>query len=57
MGLILDSIRTIPDFPIKGVQFRDITTLLKDPIAMVATVDEISESLRGINCDFIMGPE
>lgn len=57
MGLILDSIRTIPDFPVKGVQFRDITTLLKDPIAMVATVDEISESLRGINFDFVMGPE
>ncbi len=57
MGIILDSIRTIPDFPVKGVMFRDITTLLKDPIAMMATIDEISESLIGIDFDYIVGPE
>ena len=26
-----EKIRSIPDFPIKGVLFRDVTTLLKDP--------------------------
>lgn len=57
MGIILDSIRTIPDFPAKGVMFRDITTLLKDPIAMVATINEIKESLVGIDFDLVLGPE
>ncbi len=33
------SIRSIPDFPKKGIVFRDITTLLKDPVAFAATVD------------------
>ncbi len=57
MGIILDSIRTIPDFPAKGVMFRDITTLLKDPIAMTATIDEIADSLVGIDFNLVAGPE
>ncbi len=57
MGIILDSIRTIPDFPKKGVMFRDITTLLKDPIAMVATINEVMESLVGVEFDYVIGPE
>ncbi len=57
MGIILDSIRTIPDFPAKGVMFRDITTLLKDPIAMTATIDEIADSLVGLDFNLVAGPE
>ncbi|MCD8216238.1 MAG: adenine phosphoribosyltransferase [Clostridiales bacterium] len=57
MGIILDSIRTIPDFPAKGVMFRDITTLLKDPIAMTATIDEIADSLVGYDFNLVAGPE
>ncbi len=57
MGIILDSIRTIPDFPAKGVMFRDITTLLKDPIAMTATIDEIADSLIGYDFSLVAGPE
>lgn len=33
------SIRSIPDFPKKGIMFRDITTLLKDPVAFAAAID------------------
>ncbi len=34
-------IRSIPDFPIKGILFRDITTLLKDNIAFKETIDRL----------------
>ncbi len=57
MGIITDSIRSIPDFPEKGVIFRDITTLLKDPIAMVTAINEIMEGLVGVEFDYVVGPE
>jgi adenine phosphoribosyltransferase len=34
-------IRDIPDFPVKGVLFKDITTLLKDPDAFQETIDAL----------------
>ena len=34
-------IRTVPHYPKQGVQFRDITTLLKDPLGLKVTVDEL----------------
>lgn len=37
--LIKDSILTIPDYPQKGVFFRDITTLLQSPEAFKASVE------------------
>lgn len=52
-----DSIRNIPDFPIKGVLFRDITTLLKDPDAYCALIDTIADSLRDRHVDLVVGPE
>jgi adenine phosphoribosyltransferase len=36
-----DAIRTIPDYPIPGIMFRDITTLLGDPRAFRACVDAL----------------
>ena len=32
--LLLDNLRCIPDWPIKGVNFRDVTTLFKNPAAL-----------------------
>jgi len=34
-------IRSIRDFPIKGIMFRDITTLLKDPVAVKETLNQL----------------
>ena len=31
MNKIIESIRTIPDFPKKGIMFRDVTTLFSNP--------------------------
>ncbi len=50
-------IRDIQDFPIEGILFRDITTLLKDPEAMVASIDEICAKLEGVDFDLVLGPE
>jgi adenine phosphoribosyltransferase len=36
--LIKENIRTVPDFPVQGIQFRDITSLLENPVAFDDTV-------------------
>ena len=43
-------IRTVPDFPKPGIMFRDITTLLKDPLALRAAADALAHHFmdRGI---------
>ena len=50
-------IRTIPDFPKEGILFRDITTLIKDKEAYTALIAQISDSLKGLNVDIVIGPE
>ena len=52
-----DTIRSIKDFPEKGIIFRDITTLLKDPDALKQAIDEIQESLKDTDYDVIVAPE
>ncbi len=51
------AIRDIPDFPQEGVLFRDITTLLKEPVAMVESVDQMMAFLKDVEFDLILGPE
>jgi len=50
-------IRSIRDFPIKGVMFRDITTLLKDPAAMEETLNQLIQLTRGLKIDKVVGIE
>ena len=40
-------VRTIPDFPKAGVQFRDITTLLLDRGGLARTVDALADTVEG----------
>ena len=42
-------IRSIPDYPKKGILFRDITTLIKDPKAFKYTIDRIIEISKKIS--------
>lgn len=51
------TIRTIPDFPKEGIQFRDITTLLRDPQAYRQMIDSLADSVRALRPDIIVGPE
>ena len=52
-----EKIRDIPDFPEKGILFRDITTLLKDGTAFKYAVDEIKTEISRYDFDLIVGPE
>ena len=40
-------VRTIENYPIDGISFKDITTLLKEPVAFKRVVDEITEYCSG----------
>lgn len=51
------TIRSIPDFPKKGILFRDVTTLIKNPVAYRQLIDELAESLSGQHIDLVVGPE
>ena len=50
-------IRTIPDFPKPGIQFRDITTLLKDPFGFRKLVDDLVQPFAGKRVDAGAGIE
>ncbi len=50
-------IRDIKDFPMEGIIFRDITTLLKDPEYMVEAIDRIVENLKKFDFDYVIGAE
>ncbi len=39
-------IRDVPDFPRKGIVFKDITTLLKDAAAFRESIDKLAERYR-----------
>ena len=50
-------IRDIPDFPKKGILFKDITTLLKDAPAFRQAIDELANRLRSAPADLVIGME
>src|SRR4029077_6414379 len=52
-----DSVRSIPDYPKKGIVFRDITTLLGNPRAFRRAVDELGQPYAGVRLDKIVGIE
>lgn len=56
---IKSRIRTIPDHPKKGIMFRDITTLLKDPVGFRLVIDNFTQRyIKGdISFDLIVGIE
>jgi len=56
---IKSRIRTIPDHPKKGVMFRDITTLIKDPVGFRLVIDNFTQRyIKGdVEFDIIVGIE
>ena len=50
-------IRTIPDHPKPGIQYRDITTLLLDPDGVRSTVAQLAEPFRGGQIQKVAGVE
>src|SRR5437879_4441652 len=60
MSLLIDlasTVRVIPDFPVKGIPLRDITTLLQDPHAFRSAIDALHERVRDLNIDLVVGME
>jgi adenine phosphoribosyltransferase len=55
LTFIRDSIRVISDWPEKGVVFRDITTLLQNPVAFHKVIDILVERYSNTNVDIIAG--
>ena len=55
--LLLDNLRCIPDWPIKGVNFRDVTTLFKSPEALKEISDEMYNFYKGKGITKIVGIE
>ena len=50
-------IRVIEDYPIKGISFKDITTLLKDKEAYKKSLDVLEKEVASLDIDYIVGIE
>jgi adenine phosphoribosyltransferase len=57
LAYLRQSIRTIADYPKPGIQFRDITTLLRDRRAFAIAIDGLSEPWRDHRIDKVAGIE
>lgn len=53
--IIKEKIRTVPDFPKKGIMFRDVTTLLQDPIGLKMCIDDFYKRYKDEKIDVIVG--
>lgn len=51
------NVREVKDFPIPGILFKDITTVLNDAGALKSAVDAMAGLLEGVEFDAILGPE
>ena len=51
------SVRTINDFPIKGIKFRDITSLIETPEAFKKTCNQLTKLSKEFNADIIASIE
>ncbi len=51
------TVRNVPDFPIKGILFYDITTLLKNPAALKESIDRLTNHYRNAGVDRVIGIE
>ena len=52
-----DYVRTIPDFPEKGIMFRDITSVLQDPDGFHLAIDKMQEMVADLDFDVVLGAE
>lgn len=57
MKSLEEYVRSIPDFPEKGIIFRDITSVLQDADGLQLAVDTMQEKVKDLEFDVIAGPE
>lgn len=53
----MQNLRNIPDFPIKGIQFKDVSTLFKNPECLRIMVDELYEMFKDKGITKVVGIE
>ncbi|MDH3673997.1 MAG: adenine phosphoribosyltransferase [Anaerolineae bacterium] len=54
---LASTVRSIPDFPVEGILFYDITTMLKNPLALKQCIDRLTDHYRDGNIDVVVGME
>jgi adenine phosphoribosyltransferase len=52
-----DYVLTIPDFPEPGIMFRDITSLIQDPDGFADAVDGLTDAVKDLDFDLVLGLE
>ncbi|MDO5564220.1 MAG: adenine phosphoribosyltransferase [Eubacteriales bacterium] len=57
MKKVEDYIRSIPDFPEKGIIFRDVTSILQNKDGLKLAIDEMINLLKDVDFDIIVGAE
>lgn len=57
MKKLEEYVRSIPDFPEKGIIFRDITSVLQDKDGLKLAIEQVQEHLKGVDFDLVLGPE
>ena len=57
MKKIEEYVKSIPDFPEKGIIFRDVTSVLQDADGLHLAIDEMPKFLEGVEFDVISGTE
>ena len=55
--ILIKNLRNVPDFPIPGIQFKDVTTLFKNPVCMQIMLDELYELYKDKVITKIVGIE
>jgi len=48
---------SIPDFPEKGIVFRDVTSVIQNPDGLKLAIDTLESYLRNVEVDVVVGPE
>lgn len=54
---VKETIRNVPDFPVKGIQFKDITTALSQPQCLLWMRDELVRRYKGLGITQVVGIE
>jgi len=54
---LIKHLRVVPDFPKKGIQFFDVTTIVQNPEAFKYVVDTMAEAISKVPCDVIVSLE
>ncbi|MEE8886757.1 MAG: adenine phosphoribosyltransferase [Eubacteriales bacterium] len=57
MKELKDYVITVPDYPEKGIMFRDITSILDDADGLHLAIDSLQDLLKGVDFDVIVGTE